>query len=116
MITMSDIANNAKVTLLWRAGLGICTLVTTIAGTIILGYVKSADSKLSRIDGDVAQIKWELPVIKSTQQADKVEIQSRISRIESQITTLMENGDGRNKQIQILQIEMALLKQKLQLP
>lgn len=113
---MSDIANSAKVTLLWRTGLGICTLITTIAGGVILGYVRSADSKLSRIDGDVAQIKWELPLIKQTQQADKADIQARIASIENQISILREAGDGRNKTIQGLTLELALLKQKLQLP
>lgn len=115
-MTMSDIANNAKITLLWRLFIGLCSVTGTALIGVVFGFVKSADSKLSRIDGDVSQIKWELPVIKETAKTDKAEIQKQLETVNIKIENLRESGDMRQQEISKLQLEQALLKQKLQMP
>lgn len=113
---MSDIANSAKVTVLWRSAIGLVLLISTGLVSGIFAYVKSADSKLTTTMTDVALIKFELPVIKEKAQMDKAEIQSRMSNIEHQMNLIREAGEGRNKEIQKLTLQHELLKQKLQLP
>lgn len=113
---MSDIANNAKITLLWRAAIGLCSLVGTALITSVFAYVKSADSKLTATQQDIAQIKWELPVIKQTAKDDKAEIQKNIHNLEDRLQSMRNLTDQDRREISELKIHLALLKQKLQLP
>lgn len=116
-MNMSDlIADNKKGVAVYRVFLGICSVLGTLGITAVLGYVKSADSKLSRIDGDVSQIKWELPVIKETAKTDRSDMQKHFELINSKIENLRASGDEKGREIGKLQLEQALIKQKLQIP
>lgn len=114
---MSDfITDNKKGVAAYRIGIAICSVITTALAGIISSYVISANTKLDTTASDVAQIKWELPVIKERAVSDKAEILKQISAIESRLQTIRELGDGDRKEIYDLKTGVALLKQKLQLP
>lgn len=122
-MTMSDIANSAKVTLIWRGVIFLlCTTVTAGVG-IILSFVSSANTKqdkaLEKLDStasDVAQIKWELPVIKQNAANDKAEILRTIQNLEERFQTMRNLTDQDRKDLAKLQMQIELLKQRLQLP
>lgn len=115
-MNMSDIANNAKITLIWRVCLGICSILGTLGVAAIFGYVRSSDAKLTQTASDVAQIKWELPVIKETAIRDKQELMAELRSQETQLQTMRNLGDIDRKEINDLKTSIALLKMKLQLP
>lgn len=122
-MTMSDISNNAKITVIWRACIAVLGLLSTVGVAMVLSYVASANTKqdlivdkLDETQSDVAQIKWELPVIKETAKNDKVEILKMIQNLEDRLQSIRNLRDGDSKEIGELRITIALLKQKLQLP
>jgi len=114
-MNMDDIANNSKVTLIWRSLLFVLSVVTTVGIGGIFGYAKSADGKLNQTMSDVAQIKWELPVIKERALSDKAEVLRQIASMEDRIQTIRELGDSDLKELSDLKTNIALLKQKLHL-
>lgn len=114
---MSDLISDPKKGMAaYRAVVGVCSLLGTIGISIIIGYAKSADSKLSRIDGDVAQIKWEIPVIKRDQQSDKMEMLRQIHNMEQRLQSLRDLYDTGSSENNKLKTDVALLKQKAQIP
>jgi peptidoglycan hydrolase CwlO-like protein len=112
-MTTPDLTTLQKGAWAFRILMSAGMMIATVVGGMILSYVKSSDSKLTRIDSDVNQIKWELPVIKSTMSKDKDEIHARIASIESRIDVLRDLGDNRSEKIADLKTELLLLKQKL---
>lgn len=114
-MNMDDIANNSKVTLIWRSLLFFLSVITTVGIGGIFGYAKSADGKLNQTMSDVAQIKWELPVIKERAVSDKAEVLRQIESLENRIQAMRELGDTDRKEIGELKTAVALLKQKLQI-
>lgn len=127
MKTMSDIANSAKVTLIWRGVLALLTtLVAAGVGILISNSNRDSDRQefiqtkiLSKIDAaanDVAQIKWEVPVIKETAVRDKAEVLKQLSAMEERLQSIRNLTDTDRREISELKLNIALLKQKLQLP
>lgn len=115
MMSMSDIANNAKITLIWRVGLGLCSILGTLGVAGIFGYVRSADSKLTQTRDDVAQIKWELPVIKENVKQDKEAILKTINNLEDRVQSMRSLTDSDRREISDLKTTIAVMKHKLQL-
>lgn len=113
---MSDINNNAKINLIWRGVLTLLGVVTVTGVTKVLGKQDRALEKLDSTASDVAQIKWELPVIKENARNDKDQILKMIQNLEDQLQTLRSYGNEDRKEISDLKTIIALLKQKLQLP
>lgn len=114
-MNMSDIANSAKITLIWRGVLTLLSIIATAGIGVSLSLLASLLGKVNTTQTDVAQIKWELPVIKENAVKDKAEILRQISAMEQRIQAIRELGDGDRKEINELRLSVALLKQKLQL-
>lgn len=113
---MAELTNAQKGTIAYRILLSIMMGLATVIGSMVLNYAKSSDSKLSRIDNDVSQIKWELPVIKSTISNDRGAVEKQIAALTLRLDHFQAAGEGRSEKISKLQTELALLKQKLDLP
>lgn len=113
---MSDLANNAKVTVLWRGVVGISSILATAGIGISLSLLSSLIGKVNTTQNDVAQIKWELPVIKENAAKDKAEVIRQITAMEERIQAIRSLGDSDRRELNELKLHVALLKQKLQLP
>lgn len=113
MKEFSELTNDQKGALAFRIISGV--LLSTITGMtmIVVGYVKSSDEKLTATASDVAQIKWELPIIKHTAEKDRSDVMSRIGILENRLESLQSLGVTRNSEISALRTEIELLKQKL---
>ena len=97
----------------FRTVLLALTCIGGIIATVVLSYVRSSADTLTRVNNDVIQIKWELPMIKSTMVSDKISIQNQIDNIQARIDAVRNSGEGRNQQIADLKTELALLKQRI---
>lgn len=122
-MNMSEIANSAKVTLIWRGVLTLLSVLLAAGVGTILSYVSSGNAKqdqtlekINQTQSDVAQIKWELPVIKENAAKDKAEVIRQITAMEERIQAIRSLGDNDRRELNELKLHVALLKQKLQLP
>lgn len=113
---MSDISNNAKITVIWRGILALLGILSALGISKVLSKQDRALEKLDSTASDVAQIKWELPVIKENAKNDKDQIIKMIDNLEEQLQSLRSLGNEDRKEISELKISIQLLKQKLQLP
>lgn len=116
-MNMSDlIPDTKKGVAVYRVGIALCSIVTTALVGIISTYVIKADAKLTLTSTNVERLMWELPVIKETAKADKLEILRQIENMEHRIQSMRSLRDGDSSEINKLKTDVALLKQKTQLP
>lgn len=128
---MKDMTASQKGTFAYRVVAGALLAVATYIGGKVLGYSERSDQKMNSvnktimgIDRDVSQIKWELPLIKSTMAEDKKAVQlqianeksalqSQISDLQSRINIALSEGRESGEKISDLRHELAMLKQKI---
>lgn len=116
-MNMSDLIPDAKKGIaVYRIMVGFCSIIMTILVTAIFGYAKSADAKLTTTSSNVDKIMWELPVIKETAKSDKAETLRQIENMEQRIQSIRTLRDGDSSELHKLKTDVALLKQKAQIP
>lgn len=117
------ITNNAKITLIWRSLSTLASLLLVTGVGVVVNNSNAADQKQNKIiekldntSSDVAQIKWELPVIKKTAETDKIEVLRQIQNIEDRLKSMRETREMDRKDIALLMTELAVIKQQLNRP
>lgn len=115
-MTMSDIANSAKITLIWRGVLTLLSVLVVAGVGLIITMMSSIIDKINSTASDVALIKFELPVIKENARKDKEYLLNQMQNGENRQQDHRRITDENTKRISSMEITIAVLKQKLQIP
>lgn len=115
-MNFADLSQSQKGVFAFRVVVGFCSLLGTGLMTIILSYVMSANAQLEQQSKDIAQIKWEIPAMKATTAADKVELIRQIANLEDRIRDNRNLDEEDRKELNRLSLEIAVIQQKLKMP
>lgn len=117
-MTATELGNSPGFKALFRFTTPILQTLTFTGIMFIFAYAKDTSTKIGVIGTDVDRIKWELPAIRETSKADKMEVMSKLAdakemtakdlqTLEGRIRSLYDRYEVLGNQINEIRLEMA---------